>query len=159
MLNKSIMVAERCHSKFMKNVINKFFFFFHSHFFVKYMYFSTNVSTKIKFILKWKIMWPETAKVCFFLKTNFDFVFELFITKLKWMLVLNLSSSWPKTAIVNVYNICNGVTEIIRHARILQYKTRNETLSNYEIWIKKLKVLWHIQSMNVFDFEMHCTAA
>ena len=50
------MVAEHCHSKFMKNFMDQFFFFFHSYFFfVKYMYFSTNVSTKIKFILKGKI--------------------------------------------------------------------------------------------------------
>ena len=145
----------------MKNSI--FFVVFHSNLFVKYMYFSSNVSTKIKFIkFKWKIMWPETAKVCFFLKTSFDFVFQLFITKFQWMLVLNLSSSWPKTAIVNVYNIWNGDTKFIRHVRILQYKTRNESLQ------RDIKQLWNMNKkaeglvaysahecfwfLNVFDF-------
>ena len=126
------MVTERRHSKFMKNLINSFFFLFSLVcFFVKYMYFSTNVSTKIQFIFKWKVMWPETAKVSFFLKTNYDFVFWLFITELQWTLVLNLFSSWSKTAIVNVYNICNGDTELIQHARILQYKTRNDSLQRH----------------------------
>ena len=64
----------------------------------------------------------------------------LFNSKLQFCfltLIFNLSFSWPKTARVNVHNICNGDTEIIGHARMLQCKTR-KTLSNYETWIKKL---------------------
>ena len=59
-----------------------------------------------------------------FLKTNFNFIilFKLIIATLQLVLVLNFSSSWPKTAIVDVYSNCNGDTNIIRHARNSQYK-------------------------------------
>ena len=41
-----------------------------------------------------------------------------------------------KTAIVDVYNTCNGDTDIIHHARNSQYenlqKTRNESLQRHK---------------------------
>ena len=87
-------------SKLMKNLMSHLFSFFVHFFFGKYMYFSRNVSTKIKFILKWKMIWLETAKVSFYLKTNLNFIVLFW----RFILVWNLSSSWPKTAIVDVYN-------------------------------------------------------
>ena len=73
------------------------------------------------------MIWPETAKCVSFkmlLKTNFNSIisFKLIITKLQLVLVLDFFFSWPKTAIVDVYNTCNGNTDIIRHARNSQYK-------------------------------------
>ena len=50
----------------------------------------------------------------------------------------------PKTAIVDVYNTCNGDTDIMRHAKNNMKKTyKNDTgfsediINIYETWIKK----------------------
>ena len=101
------------------------------------------------------MIWPETAKVYFFLKANFNFIilFKLIITKLQLTLVLNFFSSWSKTAIVGVDNpatemFITPATEILtsndrrEFHNIKTYKKRETShcegiIKNYETWIKK----------------------
>ena len=114
------------------------------------MYFSRNVSTKIKFNLKMKNDMAGNCQSVFLLrlllKTNFNFItlYKLIITKLQLILVLNFFFSWPKTAIVDVYNTCNGDTDIYAMGEIHSiktYKKRERVIAkakkNYETWIKK----------------------
>ena len=71
-----------------------------------------------------------------FLKTNFNFIilFKLIITTLQLVLVLNFSSSWPKTAIV-VFTAT--ATEILTSYamreihNIKTYKKREESLQSH----------------------------
>lgn len=59
--------------------------------------------------------------------------------KLQLIFVLNLISSWPKNAIMNACNTCNGAADI-QHARISQYKNlQKQEVNHYKKGIKKLK--------------------
>ena len=74
------MVAERCHSAFMKNLINHFFFsFFINFLLVKLMYFSRNVSTKIKFNLKMKKDMAGNCESVFLLRLCFEKQTSIFL--------------------------------------------------------------------------------
>ena len=80
------------------------------------------------------------------------------ITKIQLTLVLHFISSWPKTVIVDIYNICKGDTDIIPHEGISQYKKletshNKDIIKNYKTWIKKLmhgknfKTKWKIKEV------------
>ena len=132
MLFRKYIVAERCHSKFIKNLINQFFFFFHL---VLLFYFcKKNLFIKKRFNenqvhFEMKNDMAGTAKVCFFLKVNFNYIvlFYLFIKKLQLTLVLNFFSSWTKIAIVDVCNTYSGYTESYGMRECHNIKTYKKT--------------------------------
>ena len=66
-----------------------------------------------------------------FLKKTLQFCFLTVYYKTSMDVGFKSVSLMAENCHSEYYNICNGDTEIIRHARILQYKTRNESLQRH----------------------------